>query len=112
MDGLAHYVNVGIGKKRGEQRIKTVWQPAKQFGRFHPVKQAFGSGFVDHRVENISRSFQILSLTGLRQKGDDCGSDREVREVAKLLDSGQRIDMRMMAQKEQGLGADTEFRVS
>jgi hypothetical protein len=84
---------------------------SQQAGGFHPVKQACGSRFVDHRVENIPGGFQVLSLAGLRQKGDDRRSHGEVREVAKLLDSGQGIDMCMMAQKEQGLGAHTEFRV-
>ena len=97
MDGLANYVSVGIGKKPGEQRIETVWQPAQQFGRFHPVKQAFVSCFVDHGVQNISGGVHVLSLAGLRQKSDNCGPDREVREVAKLLDGSQRIDMGMMA---------------
>src|SRR6266478_49634 len=57
MDGLAHHVSVGIGKKPGEQRIETV------------------------------------------------------RQIAKLLYGSQRIDMSMVAQKKQGFGAHTEFRV-
>src|SRR6266700_1904785 len=88
MDGLAHHASVGVGKKPGEQRIETVRQLAEQPGGFH-----------------------VLSLAGLRQKGDDCRPDREVGEIAKLLYGSQRIDMSMVAQKKEGFGAHTEFRV-
>src|SRR6266849_383495 len=112
MDGLAHHVSVGIGKKPGEQRIETVRQLAEQPRGFHPVTQAFFACFADHRVQDIPRGFQVLSLAGLRQKGDYRRADREVREIAKLLYDRQRIDMSVVAQKKQGFGADTEFRVS
>src|SRR6266481_4188805 len=112
MDGLAHYVSVGIGKQLREQRIETVRQLAEQPGGFQPVTQAFFSCFVDHRVQDIPRSFQVLSLAGLRQKGDDSRPDREVGKIAKLLYDRQRIDMSMVAQKKEGFGAHTEFRVS
>ena len=111
MDGLAHHLSVGVGKKPGEQRIETVRQLAEQAGGFHSVTQTFFSCFVDHRVQDIPRGFQVLSLAGLRQKGDECRPDREVGEIAKLLYGSQRIDMSVMAQKKQGFGAHTEFRV-
>src|SRR5882762_5093718 len=112
MDGLANHVSVGIGKKPGEQRIETVRQLAEQPGGFHTVTQAFFSSFVDHRVQDIPRGFQVLSLAGLRQKGDDCRADRKVGEIAKLLYDSQWIDMSMVAEKKQGFGAHTEFRIS
>src|SRR6266852_5427351 len=62
MDGLAHHVSVGIGKKPGEQRIETVRQLAEQPGGFHPVTQAFFSCFVNHRVQDIPRGFQVPGL--------------------------------------------------
>src|SRR5690348_15371443 len=109
MDGLAYYVSVGIGEEPGEQRIKTVRQLTEQAGGFDAVTQAFFTCFVDHRVQDTARGFQVLSLAGLRQKGDDCRADGEVGEIAKLLYHGERIDMSMVGQKKQGFGAHNEF---
>src|SRR3989442_6529386 len=111
MDGIALRVSVGRVKTLGEQRIETVRQLSEEPGSFHPVTQAFFSCFVDHRVQDIPRGFQVLSFAGLRQKGDDSRPDREVGEIAKLLYDRQRIDMSMMAQEKQVFRAHTEFRV-
>ena len=66
MDGLACYVSVRIGEEPGEQRIETVRQLTEQPGGFQPVTQAFFSCLVDHRVQDIARGVQVLSLAGLR----------------------------------------------
>src|SRR5260370_16715663 len=109
MDGLAHHMSVGIGKKPGEQRIETVRQLAEQPGGFQPVTQAFFSCFVDHRAQDIPRGFQVLSLAGLRQKRDDRRPDREVGEIAKLLYRLYRIAMSMLAKTNPAFAPHTYF---
>src|SRR6516225_5719957 len=112
MDRLADYLGVRIKKQLRQQWIEPVRQFAEQAGRLHTVPLALCSGFVDHRIENIPRGLQVLSLAGLREKRDHCRPDRKAGKITKFFDNRQGIDMAMMAQKKQRFCAHTELRVS
>ena len=64
-----------------------------------------------HRVEDHARCFDILGRARLRQERYHRRSDREVLEVSELLDSLQRIDVRMVSDEQQRARANRELGV-
>ena len=73
---------------------------------------ASGPGSVDHLLEQHSRRRQVLRGPGMRQVGHEGRADREVGEVAQLLDSGEGIQVRVAGEVEQRLGADLEVGIA
>ena len=61
-----------------------------------------------HRLEQRARGVEILRRSWRGEKRRHAGADREVFEVAKLLDLGQRIDAHLPRQVEERLGANAE----
>ena len=58
-----------------------------------------------HRLDQRSRRVQVLRRPGRREERRHAGANREVLEVAELLNLRQRIDVHLARQVEQRLGA-------
>ena len=83
-----------------------------QAGRLGPIALPLGPAAARHAFDHQPGSLEILCGAGRGQKRRGAGPDREVLEVAELLDLAQRVDAGLTGQIEQRLGPNAHIRVA
>ena len=107
-DGLPRDLLVSVADERREQIGERAGHEGHQARRFRPLSRAVGSRHADHGLEEPSRGIQVLRRTRRRQKRSHPGADREVLEVAELLNLRERIDAHLARQVQERFRPNAE----
>ncbi len=106
---LACHGLVGILNQASEHVEEGVGDEGNQPRRLGPLARAGFARRRHHRVDQRARGLEVLRRPRRRQERRHPGTDREVLEIAELLNLCQRIDAHLPRQVEERFGADTKI---
>ena len=110
-DRFARDLIVLVANQRGEQIEKRVGHERDQARRLRAFARAIRTRRAHHGLEERPGRVEVLRGPGRGQKRRHPGADREILEIAQLLDLRQRIDVHLPRQIEERLGANPEVGV-
>jgi hypothetical protein len=108
-DGLAGDRRVGIREQRPEEVVERRRHPREQSRGLLALAHGIRTTRGDHRLEQRARGLGVV------RRGEERGdprADREIGEVAELLDHLERIGAFLARDVQQRLGADADVRVA
>ncbi len=109
---LAGHLRGVVLEQLAQLAVEHVGHQANHPGGLGAAAQTCLARLVHHPLEHQLRRLEVLRASGPGQKRDHRRADREVGEVADLLDEGQRIGVGVPRHIEQRLGAHLEMRVA
>ncbi len=103
--GMTHLLSVAGDEHRPDLILEAVGQDREQAGRLEPGARLV---VLQHAIEQDARRVEVLVPARLRKERHHGGADREVLELAKLLDPIERIDLRVVCHVEERLRSHGE----
>ncbi len=105
------HLGIIVGNQLAQLPLEHVGEEGQQARGFEAGALTGRALLVDHASEHQTCRVQVLRAPGPRQEGDERGADREVLEVAKLLDARDRVDVVEGREIQERLGSHLERRI-
>ena len=108
-EGEACHLHVLVAKQPAEGAAEPVGQGCREPRRFEPHRPPFPLRLVHHGVEESVGGFEVLGRPWTGQERNHARAHGPVAEIPELANGAERVEVRVVGQISEGLGARLEI---